>query len=215
MRDILAASLFALVCMPLLAQAPAPASGAPDTRTYSNPLGFSYAIPSDWEVVDSQPELPGVKEKTTLSGTGQTKKEGAACTQLNLTARHGDPRSVIDQIALPFDCYGRQLTQDDLPGFGAGVTAGIKQNFDTGDPQAATYTLGTHRLWAERVHGAPKGQPDKHYIIEIGCALLSKAAVCWMTMAADSASLAIFEHGDVTLEGDSPAPLVPAVTFKQ
>jgi hypothetical protein len=59
------------------------------------------------------------------------------------------------------------------------------------------------------------GQPGKHYTIEISCALLSKAAVCWMTMAADPASLAVFENGTVTLDGDSPTPLVPAGTFKQ
>lgn len=212
MRVVIAASLFSLFCAPLFAQATAPAANT--THTYSNPLGFSYDLPSDWQVVDSQPALPEVKEKTTLSGTGQTKKEGVACTQLSLTARHGDPVSVIDQVVLPFGCAGRPLTQDDLPGLGAGAAEGIKQNFDIGEPQVVSYTLGAHRLWAERAQGNPKSQPDKHYTIEISCVLLSKAAACWLTMAADPASLAVFENSAVTLESDPPAPLVPAGTFK-
>jgi hypothetical protein len=65
------------------------------------------------------------------------------------------------------------------------------------------------------VQGTPKGQADKHYTIEISCALLSKAAACWLTMAADDASLEVFEHGAVSLESDSPVPLVPAGSFKQ
>jgi hypothetical protein len=215
MRTILAASLFALLCTPLLAQGPAPAANAPGNHTYSNPLGFSYVLPADWEAVDSRAAMPEVKEKTTPSGNAQTEKKGVACTQLDLTARHGDPRSVIDEVVLPLNCAGQPLTPNDLPGLGAGATEGIKQNFDAGDSQVATYTLGTHRLWAERVQGALKGQPDKHFTIEISCALLSKAAVCWMAMAADTASLAVFENAAVTLDDDPPSALVPAAVFKQ
>jgi len=215
MREILATSLFTLACTTLPAQAPPSIADAPATETYSDPLGFSYAIPADWQVVDSKPTLPDVKEQATMSPSSQNEKKGAACSQLGLTARHGDPGSVIVQIALPFDCFGRQLTQDDIPGFGAGAQEGIKQNFEFSNPQVATYMLGTHHLWAERAQGTAMGQPGKHYTIEIGCALLSKAAVCWMTMAADPASLAVFENGAVTLDGDSSAALVPARTFKQ
>jgi hypothetical protein len=215
MRDLLAASLFALASAPLMAQAATPAASSPGTHTYSSPLGFSYAIPSNWDVIDSQRALPEAKEKETLSGTGQTEKKGMACTQLSFTARHGDPRSVIDQVVLPLDCPSQPLTGDDLPVLGTGATKGIKQNFDIGEPLVATYTLGTHRLWAERVQGTLKGQTDMHYTIEISCTLLSKAAVCWLTMAADGASLADFENATVTLDGDSPAPLVPAAIFKQ
>jgi len=215
MREILATFLFTLACTTLSAQAPPSIADAPASHTYSDPLGFSYAIPTDWQVVDSKPTLPETREKATLSPSSQNEKKGAACSQLGLTARHGDPGSVIVQVALPFDCFGRHLTQDDLPGFGAGAQEGIKHNFVFGDPRVATYTLGTHHLWAERAQGTPGGQPDKHYTIEISCALLGKAAVCWMTMAADAPSLAVFENGAVTLEDDSPAPLVPAGTFKQ
>jgi hypothetical protein len=215
MRDHLAAFLLTLVCSQLPAQAPSDIAAAPASHTYSDPLGFSYAIPADWQVVDSKPTLPDVKEQATLSPSSENEKKGAACSQLGLTARHGDPGSVIVQVALPFDCFGRQFTQDDIPGFGAGAAEGLKHNFEFSDPQVTTYTLGTHHVWAERAQGTPVGQPGKHYTIEISCALLSKAAVCWMTMAADPASLAVFENGTVTLDGDSPTPLVPAGTFKQ
>jgi hypothetical protein len=215
MRDLLAALLLTLVCAPLPAQAPATVPVEPASHTYPDPLGFSYAIPADWEVSDSKPTLPDAKEKTTLSPSSENEKMGLACTQLGLTARHGDPGSVIVQVALPFNCFGRQLTREDIPGFGAGAAEGIKQNFDFSNPQVSSYMLGAHHLWAERAQGTLKGQPDKHYTIEISCALLSRAAVCWMTMAADPASLAVFENGAVTLDGDSPTALVPAGTFKQ
>jgi hypothetical protein len=215
MRVSLATFLVALVCMPLCAQTPAPAAGAPAYHTYPDPLGFSYVLPSDWVVVDSQPSLPDVKQKATQNASSEAEKKGIACVQVGLTARHGDPTSVIVQVALPFDCFGQPLAQDDLPGFGTGAAEGIKQNFDLSDSHIASYASGSHHLWAERVQGIPKGQPDRHYTIEVSCALLSKAAVCWMAMAADSASLAIFENGAVTLDGDSPAPLVPASAFKQ
>jgi len=204
-----------LLSAPLLAQTPA--ATAPDTHKYSNPLGFSYVLvlPADWQVVDSQTASSQAKEKATQNATSEAEKKGVACTQIGLTARHLNPISAIVQVALPYGCFGQQLARDDLPGFGAGTAEGFKQNFDIGDPEAATYTLGSHHLWAERVHGTLKGQTDRHYTIEISCVLLGKAAVCWMTMAADDASLAIFEHGAVTLEDDPPAPLVPAGTFKQ
>ena len=198
MRDHLAAVLLTLACSQLPAQAPAAVPGAPASHTYSDPLGFSYAIPADWQVMDSKPTLPDVKEEATMSPSSQNEKKGAACSQLGLTARHGDPGSVIVQVALPFDCFGRQLTQDDIPGFGAGATEGLKHNFEFSNPQATTYMLGTHHLWAERAQGTPTGQPDRHYTIEISCALLSRVAVCWTTMAADAASLAVFESGAVT-----------------
>jgi hypothetical protein len=223
MRAILAAFLLALIGAPLPAQTPAqtpapasgaPASGAPATRTYSDPLGFSYVLPGDWEVFDAQPSSPPVQQQAAPNLAGEGEKKGMACLQVGLTTRHGDPGSVIVQVALPFDCFGRKLTDGDIPGFGAGVTEGIKQNFESSDSQVARYMLGSHSLWVERVHGAPKGLPDKHFTVEISCALLSKAAVCWMAITADSASLTVFEHGAVTLEGDSPEPLVPAGTFK-
>jgi hypothetical protein len=150
----------------------------------------------------------------TQNATSEAVKKGVACTQIGLTARHGNPASVIVQVALPYDCFGQQLAPDDLPGFGAGASQGFKQNFDISDPQVVSYALGSHRLWTERVHGTLKGQANRHYTIEVACALLSKAAVCWTVAAADDASLAIFEHGFVTLENDPPVALVPAGTFK-
>jgi hypothetical protein len=214
MRAAIASFILALVCTPLIAQVPAPAATPPASTTFTNPLGFSYAMPADWDVVDSQTSSKQAKDNATQSANSAAEKKGVACTQIGFTARHGNPTSVIVEVALPFDCYGQQFAQDDLPGFGTGAAEGIKQNFDIGNPQAATYALGTHHLWAERVLGTPKGQPDKHYTIEISCALLSKAAVCWLTMAADSASLAVFESGAVTLDDGPAVELVPTGTFK-
>ena len=213
MRPIPGALFLALLGAPVLAQGP-PASNPPTSHTYSNPLGFSYTLPADWQAVETQPPPAEVKQKTALSGTGQSDNKGVACTHLDLTARHGDPPSVIDQVVLPLHCASQPLTLNDLPALGAGAADGIKQNFDAGTPQIASYTLGTHRLWAERAQGRLKSQPDRHMTVEISCALLARAAVCWLAMAADEASLAAFENANVTLEDDSPAPLIPAGTFQ-
>lgn len=188
-----------------MAQTPAP------LRTFTHPLGFSYSIPGDWEVVDASAAQSAVKDKASDSATSQDEKKGLGCVQVELTARHEG--SVIVEVALPFDCYGQSFTDAELPGFGEGAAEGIKNSFNVAEPQTGTYALGTHRLWIERISGAPKNAPDQHYTVEITCALLKKAAVCWMGMAIDASALAIFEHGAVTLENDAPAALVPANAF--
>jgi hypothetical protein len=208
MRVALAVTLFALGCAPLVAQTQAPAA-----YTYHDPSGFSYAVPADWEIVDAQASMSDAKGSATENASSDAEKKGIACAQIGLTARHGDPAAVIVVEILPYDCFGQQMTENDLHGFGTGAAEGLKQSFDVGDPRITTYDLDSHHLWIERVPGTPKSQPDMHYTVEIACTLLHKAAVCWMTLATDPASLAIFEQSAVTLEGDSPTPLVPAGTF--
>lgn len=137
------------------------------------------------------------------------------CLEAPITARRGNPASVIVEVLVPFDCFGQAVTQEQLPGFGADVAAGMRQSADIANPMQTTYTLGSHHLWAQRSTGNLKGKPDTKYTIEVACGLLKKAAVCWVVMAADDAALADFEHGAVTLEDDPPAPLVPAGAFKQ
>lgn len=181
------------------------------SRTFTNPLGFSYSIPGDWEVGDASSAQEAAKQKANEDATSPEEKKGLACVEVGLTARHEG--SVIVEVALPFDCYGRSFTDAELPGFGEGVAEGIKSTFNVNKPQTSTYALGRHRLWIERATGTPKSAPDRHYTIEISCSLLKKAAVCWMAMAADATALAVFEHGAVTLEDDLPAALVPAEAF--
>lgn len=116
-------------------------------------------------------------------------------------------------MALPFDCYGQTLTDRELPSFGEGAAEGIENSFTVSDPVTSPYALGSHHLWIERTKATPKSEPGGQYTVEIVCTLLKKAAVCWMAMAADDSSLAVFEHGAVTLEGDAPVALVPANAF--
>jgi hypothetical protein len=106
------------------------------------------------------------------------------------------------------------MTAGDLANFGAGAVAGMKQIFEIAtDSVEATYSLGSHNVWAERAKGAPKGHPESHYTFEIVCTILGKGAACWMTMAADAAALQAFEQGNVSLGGEAPAALVPATAF--
>jgi len=192
-------------------QAAPPASTA--AQQHASSLGFSYSVPGDWEVVDSQGKLPGVKEQADKNASSDEEKKGLACVQLALTARHGDPASVMVEVALPFDCFGEQMTEAELPGFASGASEGLKQSFDLGEPVTANYSLGSHTMWIERAKGTPKGHPELPYTVEIACGLLKKAAVCWMAMAADDAALRTFERGVVTLDGESSGALVPPTAF--
>lgn len=190
------------------AQAPAPA-----TQLHSYPIGFTYTLPADWEVVDSTPSLPVVRDQVTKTAKSDEEKRGIACAQIALTARHGAPPSVVVAMALPYDCFGQTMSDKDLPGFASGAAEGLKATFDIVSPEYGSYTLGEHSLWIERASGTPKDHPEMKYTIETVCTLLKKGAVCLMAMAADEAGLQTFEHGAVTLDGALPAALVPADAF--
>jgi hypothetical protein len=188
-----------------LAQAPQTA-----TRTFRSHFGFSYAIPTDWDVVDYS---AAAKEEARESAPDEEDKKGLECTVMGLQAKHGAPASMIVEVALPFDCFGQVMQASDLPGFAAGASAALQQNFDVAQPMYGTYTRGTHSFWIERANATLKQQPAMAYTIEIACTIGKKAAVCWMNMAADNSALAVFERGMVSVDGDAPEALVPENAF--
>jgi hypothetical protein len=198
--------LFALLVAPLLAQAPAP-------LVHSSDLGFTYAIPSDWQVVDASATLPTVQQQVTHNAASDDTKNGIGCAQVVLDAHHGNPVSVIVVMARPFACFQPEMTAKDLPGFATGASEGLKQILDITDAVTASYTLGSHNVWIERAKGTAKGKPELHFTVETACTLLKKAAVCWMTTASDDAALRTFEDGAVSLDQDAPTALVPATAF--
>jgi hypothetical protein len=202
-------TLLAVGCANLLAQAPAP------PVVHTSEYGFSYSVPSDWQVAEAQPTPAEIKEKQAQEAKTEEEKKGIACLQVAMTARHGDPTSVIVAMALPFDCFGQSMTEKDLPGFAEGGSEGLKQAFDLTEPVHASYSLGSHGIWIERAKGTPKGSPNVSYTVEIACGLLKKAAVCWMTMASDASTLHTFENGAVVLDGDSFPALVPENAFEK
>jgi hypothetical protein len=118
MNSRLLSSVLLLCGAPLLAQTQA----APAVHT--SDLGFSYSVPSDWETTDALPTLPAAQQEAAKNATTDEEKKGIACVQIGLTARRGDPRSVIVIVALPFDCFGQTLTEKDLPGFAEGASEG-------------------------------------------------------------------------------------------
>jgi hypothetical protein len=195
-----------LLAAPLLAQAPTP-------LVHSSDLGFTYAIPSDWQVVDASATLPTVQQQVTQNASSDDEKKGIACVQVALTARHGDPTSVIVVMALPFACFQQEMTDKDLPGFASGASEGLKQILDITDAVHSSYALGSHDVWIERAKGSAKANPSVHFSVETACTLLKKAAVCWMTTAADDGAMQTFEHGAVTLDQDPAAALVPPTAF--
>jgi hypothetical protein len=208
MRPTYFTALFLAVGAALTAQTSAPAAQA-----HRSDLGFSYSIPADWNVSDEHPTLPAVKEEQSQAASSEEEKRGIQCVQLELTAKHGTPASMIVVMQLPFSCFGQKMTDQELPGFAQGASEGLKQNFDLTQPVYGSYTLGTHSLWIERTRGAVIGHPEAQYTVEIACSVLKLGAVCWMTMAADDASLQTFEHGKVRLDGEPPVALVPASAF--
>lgn len=204
--------VLALCLLPSLLQA----QRATDTADSSS-FGFSYHLPASWKPANENTALPAAKQNAVQSADKMSEKVGVACAQVVLSARHGDPPSVVVVVALPFACYGQPMTKKDLPGFAAGASEGLKQNFNVSKPLNGDYTLGSHDFWIERAVGIPKNHPKSGYTLEMTCTILKKAAVCWMTMAADDGSLRDFESSPVTLDGEPPLALVPinALTKKQ
>ncbi|HTB97504.1 MAG TPA: hypothetical protein VK716_10885 [Terracidiphilus sp.] len=210
MKAFLSSILAVIGSATLLAQTPPPTAAL---APHSSDLGYIYSLPSEWEVVATPSTLADVKQQQSQNATSEDEKKGVACVQLSLTARHGDPASVVVVMELPFACFGQTMSDKDLPGFAQGASEGIKQSFDVSDPVYGSYTLGSHSMWAERAKGTPKGHPELPYTVEIACSLLKKGAVCWMAMEADDASRQIFEQSPVALEGEAPAALVPPSAF--
>ncbi len=228
MRILLAACLLILGSRHLAAQAPAnappvqpahaPATAAKpsesSTETTPAPIappevqdadvGFSYGLPADWE------GLPTVQGKLDLPyPTAAAPKKGEGCVEVAMTARHGASASVVVVLALPFNCYGQTMTASDLENFGSGAIEGFRQSFEIASQVQGSYSLGNHTMWIERADGTPKDRLESPYTFEIACTVLVKGAACWMTMAADAASLRDFEQQAVTLEGQSFNALVP------
>lgn len=201
----------AFLCLLLVASAVAAARAQAVTRT-SNELGFSFTVPADWDVMDTSAVA---KEQARQNANSEEDKKGLACVEIGFTARHGNPPSVMTEVALPFACYGQKMTEADLPGFASSTSAGLAQNFDLGQPVYGLYQLGTRQFWIERVNATVKGQGAIAYTIEIACSVSKKAAVCWMVMAANDSSLAAFEQMPVSIDGDQPAALVPQNAFEK
>lgn len=201
MKHLLLVTLALFALVPLAAQAP---------QMHTDALGFTYTLPEDWQIVapkpSAQPPQSGQPAPDEL-------RKGIFCVDVPLTATHGSPATVIVIVTLPFGCFGQTMTRQDLPGFGIGVSEGIKRTFDILNPVQATYTLAGHPMWIQRVKATPQGKSAPVFTIETTCTLLEKGAVCWMALASDEAGLSEFEHSKVALEGSTASLLVPASTF--
>jgi hypothetical protein len=197
--------------------APAAKDEGPGIRSQTTPpaqvkrddVGFTFTLPAGWEVVppaaEHQAEVP-----YPAVGTG---RKGTACVDVALTAKHGNPASVVVVLALPFTCYGQTMQASDLADFGSGAAEGMKQSFRIADAVEADYSLGSHQVWIERAKGSAKHHPERPFTFEIACTVLERGAACWMTMAADAATLTAFEQALVSLDGESARELVPATAF--
>lgn len=213
MKTRIAVLVLVLSTAAAFARGPASVPNSAAGKAHTSDIGFSYDLPTDWEVVDTTPTLPAVQQKVKNEATSEEEKHGVDCLQLALTARHGDPASVVVVVALPFACLGEEMTDKDLPAFGGGASDGLKKNFDLVDPVRGTYSLGNHSVWIERARGNLKSRPGTQYTVETVCSVLKRGTVCWMAMAADNATLQTFEQGAVALDGEAPVALVPETAF--
>jgi hypothetical protein len=180
-----------------------------DVRAHVSDLGFSYSLPSNWEIVNTKPMLPAMLQKAARDYGNEAAKM-AACLQIPLTAHHGNPPSAIAVMGLSFDCVGHPYTASDIPSVASNVTDSMKNSIQITNPVINTYTLGTHILWIQRGSGSLAGHPEINRTVETVCSILKKGIVCWVTMAADDAALQTFENGAVTLDDDAATALVPA-----
>lgn len=186
---------------------------APNDTVHSTALGFSYTVPTGWQRVDAQTTTPGVNWQAAQSATSTEEKEDVACMEIPFMARRANPDGVIIVVALPFACYGRPIQPADLPGFATGAAEGLEEQFEITDPIYATYSLAGHKFWIERARGTPNGHTAPIYAVEVTCAVLKRAAVCWMARAVDAAGLRAFERDAVKIDGDSAPALVPTGVF--
>jgi hypothetical protein len=208
MKAFLRAFLILLVSVSVPAQEATPAP-----EVHSSDLGFLYSLPADWQVVDLK--TPPAEENTPQQNAQpDDQRKGIACVDVALTARQGNPPSVIVVVDLPLLCFGQSMTAKDLPSFAQGASEEFKRSFDLNLPITQNYKLGSHSMWVERVKGKPKGHPEASpYTVEIACTLLQKGAVCWMGLISNDEALKAFETGPVKLEDDPPTVLVPARVF--
>lgn len=214
MNSLIFAALFVLSSTVTQAQTPVSAPGpVPVAVPHTNDMGFSYSLPSDWDVKDIAPALPTIHQQLEKDASNEGEKKGAACVQVPLIASHGSPKSVIEVVTLGFDCTGQKFTDKGLPAFAIGVAGGLKKTFNIADPTYGAYTLGTHSIWIERAQGTLISNPEMKFSVETVCGILKKGAVCWAAIASDDTALKTFEHGAVTLEGETAAELVPATAF--
>jgi hypothetical protein len=172
-------------------------------------IGFSYSLPADWEFVAP----PTVRKQDIPYPSLLGARKGDACITVALTAKHGDPASVVVVTTLPFSCYGQTLKPNDLQNLGAGAAEGLKQTFKIHDSVQGNYSLGSHAVWIERAKGNPGGHAGRSFEFETVCTMVAKGAVCWTAVAADWNSLRAFEQAPVTLDSEAFAALVPEHAF--
>lgn len=206
--------LFLVLCaVPSMAQSPANVAATPKPVSHANEMGFAYSLPSDWEVLDMAPAVPTIKQNNSEKAKSEAEKKGVNCAQIALTARKGDPATVVVIMALPFDCFGQTMTDKDLPAFGMGAAQGLERQFNITNPVYSAYSLTGHHFWIERTKGTSKENPELQYTVEAACTILKKGAACWLMLASDEDALRTIESGAVTLDGDVAPELVPATAF--
>lgn len=194
----------------------APAADKPSTTAppiFKSDGDFTFSYPADWEVVDMKPMLPVQRLKAEQEAKSEMEKKGAGCADVQLTIRHGDPASVVLIMFLEYKCLGLDLKESDLGSTGVGIATGLTKSFNVKDPKYGAYNLGKHAFWIERADGTPVNHPEHEYKLETTCTLLKKGLVCWLAMAGTPDTITTFEASNVSLEGDSPTPLVPASAF--
>ena len=119
--------------------------------------------------------------------------------------------------AIPFDCIGRTLSEDDLPSLRslASQDATGAAMLAAGMVRETKYILGSQTMWIDRATGTTMAQPKQPQIIETTCGMLKKAFACWSAVTSDDAALKEVEQSAVTLDDEAAPALVPASAIAQ
>lgn len=200
-----------LFCTLLWAALPAVAQ-TPALTPHVTPIGFTINLDADWTEIDMSAQMAAARQQVAQAAISEVEKRGITCLEMPLTARHGNPPSMLTVVDLPWSCMGIQATEKDLPGFGMGALQNLRQQFEMEEPATSTFALGHHAGWTARAKATPRGT-QLGYTIEVACTLVEKGSVCAMIVAADATTLSHFEQLPVVLDGTSFPALVPAGTY--
>ncbi len=184
------------------------------TKTYTNPLGFSFAYPATWEAVPLAAAPMTPKRIATAKAEHDISKRIALCVDRDFQAR-GLPTVVgIFIFSVPFSCLGvGQSPIGDLKSFGVSFLNALGGKLDLTSSLGSPYTSGTHRAWAGLAHGGAKGRPDFRVTVEAACAILKRGVVCVAGASTEPDSVSGLANGIVTLDNDPPTVLVPPTAF--
>jgi hypothetical protein len=175
-------------------------------------LGFTFSYPAAWQVVNTEAIQATPDKQEGENSKSDPMSHAAQCSQNQniIVSLPGKPPSLMQVMAIAYECTGLTLSEKDLPVFALAVESRMTKRFLLRNPVFDSYNLGSRKVWIERARETTQESPELSVTVENACALLKKPAVCLTAFAGDEAALQVFEQSAVTLDGEASPGLVPA-----